>query len=78
MQLANAPALIRPSYLQVGRELTFLALGREHLSVQGVNLRGSVGAPYAGIILLARIEPSELSSVLEQATESSGADRRFR
>ena len=76
MQLANAPALIRPSYLQVGRELTFLTLGGEHPSVQGVNLRGSVGAPC--IILLARIEPSELSSVLEQATESSGADRRFR
>jgi hypothetical protein len=69
MQLADTPTVIRPPSLQVGREATFLTLGGERPTVQGVNLRGSVGSPSAGIILLARIQPSELSSALEQAPD---------
>ena len=46
-----------------------MTLGGERPTVQGVNLRGSVGSPSAGIILLARIQPSELSSALDQAPD---------
>jgi len=69
MQVANVPALIPFPDSRVGREASFLAMGGEPPIVPGVNLGGSIGSPLAGIILLAHIDPAELSTVLEDAPD---------
>jgi hypothetical protein len=65
IQVANLPVLTPLPDSQVGREAPiFLTLGGEKPILPGVNLFGSISSPIAGIILLARVEPAELSIAL--------------
>ena len=66
MQTLNAPAVIPLPRL---RPDAFLTLGGDHSNVQGLNLRGTIGSPCAGIILLGRVEPAELAAALERAPD---------
>jgi hypothetical protein len=55
----------------VDQEKCFLILGGERPLVRGINLCGSVGSPCAGIILVGKVDPAGLASVLDQAPDPS-------
>jgi GGDEF domain-containing protein len=70
MQLASTPALVRLQQLQSEQRKAFLVLGGDKLpSVEGVNFHSNVDLASAGIILLGRVEPAELASVLDRAAD---------
>jgi hypothetical protein len=71
MRTTDVPALIHLPDSRGGPEVPFLTLGGECSIVPGVNLRGNIGSPCAGIILLAHIEPAELSVALDEAPDPS-------
>ena len=51
------------------QEKCFLTLGGDRPLIQGINLCGSIGSPCAGIILVGKVEPAELTSALDQALD---------
>jgi len=67
--MSSTPAVIRLPHLQVDEGESFLTLGGEPPNIPGANLRGKVGSPCAGIILLGPIDPTELAFALEQAPD---------
>ena len=62
----NAPAVIPLPHLRAD---VFLTLGGDRPVIQGLNLRGTIGSPCAGIILLGRVEPAELAAALGRAPD---------